>query len=88
MTTRAENPTYFMSSFQGWLDRRFQDAPQADRLATLIAQAGAAGVSLNRLRRLCGLRAETLQDLLKALVATGQVVMLRVNGELRYRVAG
>ena len=67
---------------------RSQEPSQVDRLATLIAQAGAAGVSLDRLRTLCGLSPETLADVLKGLTATGQVVMLKVNGELRYRAAG
>jgi lambda repressor-like predicted transcriptional regulator len=76
-----------MVSFREWLATRSQEPSQADRLATLIAQAGAAGVSLADLRRLCGLPPETLQDILRALTATGQVVILKVNGELRYRVA-
>jgi hypothetical protein len=42
---------------------------------------------LGRIEKALGLPAETLNDLLKALVATGQVTMLRVNGELRYRAA-
>jgi sulfur carrier protein ThiS len=29
-----------------------------------------------------------LQDLLKSLAATGQVVVLKVNGQMVYRVAG
>jgi hypothetical protein len=75
------------TSFSDWLRNRPEDAPQADRLSLLIAQAG-EGISLDRLRRLCGLPGETLDDLLKALTATGQVRMLRVNGELVYRAAG
>lgn len=77
-----------LPSFRDWLDRRSQEAPAAADLALRITQAGAAGISLDRLRRLCGLLPETLQDVLKALVATGQVVVLKVNGEMRYRVAG
>jgi lambda repressor-like predicted transcriptional regulator len=57
-------------------------------LATVIAGAGAAGVSLDRLRRVVGLSPETLADVLKALVATGQVEMVQVNGEVRYRAVG
>ena len=76
------------TSFSDWLQNRFQDAHQADRLAMLIGQAGAAGVSLDRLRRVVGLTPETLQDILKSLTATGQVTMLRINGELVYRAAG
>jgi Tfp pilus assembly protein FimT len=59
-----------MLSFHDWL-RRAQEAPEADRLAMLIAQAGAAGISRGRIERALGLPSETLDDLLKALVATG-----------------
>jgi hypothetical protein len=76
-----------LPTFHEWL-RSAQEAPEVDRLATVIAQAGAAGISLGRLRRLCGLSPETLGDLLKALAVGGQVRMLRVNGELVYRAAG
>ena len=76
-----------MQSFHEWL-RSADEAPAADRLATVIAQAGAAGVSLNRRRRLVGLPPETLQDVLKGLVMTGQVEMLKINGQFVYRATG
>lgn len=72
-------------SFRDWLQNRAQEAPAADRLAFLVAQFP-AGISIDRLRQLCGLPDETLQDVLRGLVATGQVVMVRVSGGLRYRV--
>jgi predicted transcriptional regulator len=72
-------------SFSDWLQNRPEEAPAAEQLATLIAQSGNAGVSHNRLRQLVALSPETLQDLLKSLTATGQVEMVRVDGELRYR---
>ena len=74
-----------MQPFRDWLDRRSHEAPAAADLALTIAQAGAAGVSLDRLRRLVPLAPETLQDILKALVATGQVEVVSVNGEMVYR---
>ena len=74
-------------SFRDWLGDRAQEAPAAENLATLIASAGTVGISLDRLRRLCGLPPETLQDVLRGLVMTGQVVMLRINGQMVYRVA-
>jgi lambda repressor-like predicted transcriptional regulator len=52
-----------------------------------MAGAGARGISLDRLRKLCGLRPETLADVLKALVASGQVTVLMVDGQIAYRVA-
>jgi predicted transcriptional regulator len=75
-------------SFPDWLANRAQEPSQADRLATVIAQAGAAGVPLDRLRRLVGLSPEVLGDILKSLVATGQVTVLKTSGQMVYRVAG
>ena len=71
------------TSFHDWLQNRSDQVPNADRLATLITQAGAAGISRGRLRKVVGLSWETLQDLLKSLVATGLVVMLKVGGEAK-----
>jgi len=76
-----------MQSFHEWLGNRAQEAPAADNLATVIASAGAAGVSVDRLRRLVGLSPEALQDVLRGLVATGQVQVVNVGGALRYRTA-
>jgi hypothetical protein len=77
-----------MRSFHDWLQNRSDQAPNAERLAMLIAQAGAAGISRGRIEKAVCLPSETLDDLLKALVVGGQVTMLRVNGELRYRAVG
>ena len=73
-------------SFHEWL-RRPDEAAAAEKMATIIAGAGAAGISVDRLRRIVGLYPETLQDVLKALVATGQVKALKVGGEMVYRAA-
>ena len=77
-----------LPSFQDWLDRRSHEAPAADNLATLIAQSGTAGISIDCLRRIVNLPPETLEDILRSLMATGQVSVVKVNGEMRYRVAG
>ena len=74
-------------TFHDWLESRSDEAPAADRLATLIAGAGATGVSRTALAKAVCLPPETLQDLLKALVATGQVMVLKVNGERVYCMA-
>lgn len=76
-----------MQCFSDWLASRSEDPSQAEHLATLIAGAGAgaAGVSVGRLRGLLDLSQETLADLLRSLVATGQVEMVRMGGETRYR---
>jgi hypothetical protein len=76
-----------LPTFHDWLQST-QEAPAADRLATVIAQSGAAGVSLDRVRRVVALTPEILADVLKALVAGGQVTMLKVGGKTVYRVAG
>jgi predicted transcriptional regulator len=75
-------------SFPDWLQGCSQEPSQADRLATFIAGVGAAGVSLDRIRALVHLPPDTLQDILRSLVATEQVVALKVGGQLVYRVAG
>ena len=77
-----------MQPFHAWIDQRSQEAPAAENLATVIAQSGAAGISLDRLRRLLPLAPETLQDILRSLVATGQVEVVSVGGRIVYRVAG
>jgi hypothetical protein len=71
-------------SFQEWIQRA-EEAQDATRLASLIAGA-AGGISLDRLRRsFRHLPPDTLQDLLKALEASGQVIALQVRGQRVYR---
>jgi DNA-binding IclR family transcriptional regulator len=53
-------------------------------LAALIGQSS-TGISADDLARALNLPSETLQDILRSLVATGQVVVLKVNGQLTYR---
>ena len=76
-----------MRPFHEWLGNRDGDVPAAERLATLVARSP-AGVSKDRLARTLGLPPEILDDLLRALTATGQIVMLKVRGRTVYRVAG
>ncbi len=64
---------------------RSQEPAQADGLATIIAGTGVAGVSLDDLRSLLDLPPETLADVLMGLVASGQVVVLKVNRQMVYR---
>ena len=63
-----------------------REAPAAEILPVLIARSG-AGVSRDDLARALRLPPETLDDLLRALTATGQVVMLKVGGPTVYRAA-
>ena len=84
---RPATHKYPMPTFREWL-KSPEEAADAEKLATLIAGAGPAGVTLDGLRRVVRLSPETLEDLLRALTATGQVVMIRANGRLVYRAAG
>jgi predicted ArsR family transcriptional regulator len=72
-------------SFHEWLARRPDEAPAAENVATLIARSGTTGISRDDLARALRIPPETLKDLLRALVATGQVQMVKVNGQLTYR---
>ena len=74
-----------MQPFHEWLRDCAQEAPAAESLATLIAQSGTVGISLDHLRRLVRISPDSLDELLKALVASGQVTILMVNGERMYR---
>lgn len=74
-------------SFHEWLGSRAQEAPAAENLPTLIARSG-AGMSRDDLARALRLPPETLDDLLRALTATGQVRMLKVAERTVYRAAG
>jgi hypothetical protein len=76
-------------SFRLWLEEHhLQQVPDAGMLALLIARSGAAGVSRDDLRRLAGIPPDTLDDLLRAMVASGQVAMVKVGGKIGYRAAG
>ncbi len=74
-------------SFHEWLGNRDREAVAAEKLATLVAQSP-AGVSKDCLARTLRLPPEILDDLLRALVTTGQVTMLKVGGRTVYRAAG
>ena len=76
-----------MRAFHEWLRNRAREAPAAAILPMLVAQS-AAGVSKDDLARALRLPPETLDDLLRALAAAGQVVMLKVGGRTVYRAAG
>jgi hypothetical protein len=75
-------------SFRAWLETRLQEIPDAGSVALAIVQAGAAGASLEDLCRAAGSSRETLRELLAGMMAGGQVVVVKVAGEPRYRAAG
>ncbi len=68
-------------SFAEWLE----EVPDAGAVALRIAQAGSAGVSLDHLCKVIGSSPETLEAMLRALVVSRQVVVVRVGGEIKYR---
>ena len=76
-----------MQSFHEWLDRRPQEVPDLGRLALLIARSGAGGMSGNDIEKALGVPFEMVDDVLRALVSSGQVVVVKANGEMRYRAA-
>ena len=76
-----------MQPFHEWLWNRDREAVAAEKLATLVARSG-AGISRDDLARTLRLPPRILDDLLRALTATGQVVMLKVGRRTVYRAAG
>ncbi len=83
-----DRDTYSMPSFRLWLEHRLQQVPDATSAAIAIARSGAAGVSREEMAKALGVPSESLKPLLRATVVAGQVEMLKVSGELRYRMAG
>ena len=69
------------TSFFIWVESRDHrpQVPETARLTELIATAGPAGVRLRDLRKAIGLDPDTLDDLLAALLAVGQLDI--VSGE-------
>ena len=77
-----------LPSFRLWLEHRREIVPDAGALALALARSGVAGMSRDNLRRLAGIPPDTLDDLLRAMLASGQVVVLKRDGQLVYRMAG
>jgi len=70
-------------SFPEWLEHRVQEVPDATTLALVIARSG--GVSRDDLHKVVRISPETLDELLRALVSAGQVVVVKVNGQRVFR---
>ncbi len=85
--TGCRDHKYPVQSFHEWLWNRDGDVAAAERLATLVARSG-SGISRDDLARTLRLPPRILDDLLRALVTTGQVVMLKVGGRTVYRTVG
>jgi hypothetical protein len=76
-----------LPSFTEWLEDRPPEVPDIGTLALAIAQAGEAGVSRETLLRVLRISPETLETMLRALVVSRQVVVVKAGGEVRYRAA-
>ena len=72
-------------SFQKWIEHRPPEVPDAGSLALAVARAGQAGVSRDQLRKVIQASPETIQSMLRALITTRQVVVVKVGGEMVYR---
>jgi predicted transcriptional regulator len=77
-----------MHSFRAWLEHRPQQVPDAATLALVIARSGAAGVSREEMARALGVPGETVESLLRAMLVSGQVVVLKRDDQLVYRAMG
>jgi hypothetical protein len=77
-----------MPSFHAWLGHRPDEVPDSTTFALAIARSGAAGISPSDLQRQSRLLPDVLQSLLAALTAAGQVTVVSVGGQLRYRAVG
>ena len=64
-----------------------EEVSDTNRLAFAIARSGAAGVSRDGLRRVVRLSPEAWEDLLRASVAAGQVVIMQAGEQRTYRAA-
>ena len=74
-------------SFAEWLKNRPEEVPDATTIALVIAKSGAAGVSRDGLEKVVRISSDALDELLRALMTTGQVRMLKVNGQMVFRAA-
>jgi hypothetical protein len=77
-----------LPSFRNWLEHRPPQVPDIGTLALTIAQSGTAGVSRDDLARVLQVSPETLESMLRALEVSRQVMVVKVGGEMRYRVVG
>ena len=74
-------------SFHDWLEHRSEEVPDATTIALVIAKSGAAGVSREKLEKVARISPDAVDELLRALVSAGQVVVVKVNGQRVFRAA-
>jgi hypothetical protein len=75
------------TAFREWLER-LEEVPGTMELALAIALSGTVGVLRDGLRRVARLSPETLEDILAAMVAAGQVMVVQADGQRMYRATG
>jgi hypothetical protein len=73
-------------SFRDWLERRPVEVPDSTTIALVIARS-AAGVSREELEKVARISPDALDELLRALLSAGQVVVVQVNGQRVFRAA-
>ena len=74
-------------SFPEWLEHRVEEVPDVTTIALAIARSGTAGASREGLEKVVRISPETLDELLRALVSAGQVVVVKLNGQRVFRAA-
>ena len=73
-----------MGSFSQWLKKNQRSLSPADKIQAFISDAGSAGVTDRRLRSMIDLPRELFNQLLDALVTSGQIRAATRNGDLVY----
>ena len=78
-----------MKSFYEFVAARQPEVvPDAMKLAVLIAQSSATGICHRDLRQAVDLEPDTLESLLTAMIAVGQITVAEIGGQRVYRVMG
>ena len=70
-----------------WLEQAADDPSAAGNAATMTCRQGRLGISVECLRKVVRLSPESLDEVLKGLLASKQAVLLKVNGARVYRAA-
>ena len=73
-----------MDSFSQWLKKNQRSLSPPDKVQALISDAGMAGVTDRRLRSMIDLPRELFNQLLDALVTSGQIRAVNRKGDLVY----
>jgi hypothetical protein len=69
-------------NFSQWLKTNHRNLPPPDKIQALISAAGTEGVSERTLRSFADLPRELFDELLQAMVTSGQIRAVNRNGEV------